>query len=130
MKNLFSKITLFFLGFVAIFALASCSAGGESGGEQEVEKEDKPVVLATPEVTLDGNMAVWDEVENTDKYEVSVDGILTYVDESITGYELEDGQTFKVRAIGDGVNYLNSSWSNSVTYTGSDVEDREDVLFS
>ena len=82
----------------------------------------KPPKLSAPIVTLKGNVASWEADANADKYEISIDGELSYVESSVTSKTLTDGQTFKVRAVGDGSSYSTSDWSNSVTYTtiGSD----------
>ena len=39
------------------------------------------------------------------------------VENIVTSKTLTDGQTFKIRAVGDGRLYSTSAWSNSVTYT-------------
>ena len=82
----------------------------------------KPPKLSAPIVTLNDNVASWEAVANADKFEISIDGELSYVESSVTSKTLTDGQTFKVRAVGDGSSYSTSDWSNSVTYTtvGSD----------
>ena len=54
-------------------------------------------------------------VSNATSYEISVNNSTNTI--TITQYTLTDGQTFKVRAVGDGTNYSTSDWSNSVTYT-------------
>ena len=80
---------------------------------------DSPVKLDAPIVTLQDDVAMWSENDFAEKFEISIDGDLSYIENSMTSRKLLDGQTFKVRAIGDGVNYLNSEWSNSVTYVKS-----------
>ena len=80
---------------------------------------NSPEKLTTPAVTLQDDIATWGANSEADKFEISVDGNLSYVENSTTSKKLMDGQTFKVRAIGDGVNTLNSDWSNAVTYIKS-----------
>ncbi|MBE6668188.1 MAG: hypothetical protein E7607_07770 [Ruminococcaceae bacterium] len=78
--------------------------------------------LTAPTVTLTGNVATWEANPNADKFEISIGGDLSYVENTVTSKTLANGQTFKVRAVGDGNKYTTSDWSNSVIYTdGSTV---------
>lgn len=82
-------------------------------------KEDttiNPSKLTAPTVTLVGDTATWDANNLADKFEISIDGNLSYIENSVTSRKLIDGQSFKIRAVGDGTKYTNSDWSNSVTY--------------
>lgn len=76
----------------------------------------EPVALVTPTVILNNDMATWSADELAEKFEISLDGELSFIENSMTSKKLSNGQTFKIRAIGDGVNYLNSGWSVPVTY--------------
>lgn len=87
--------------------LTSC--GGDSSGG--------PSKLNAPTVTLVGNVASWQTDSNADKFELSLNGNLSYVENSVTSKALSDGETLKVRAVGDGATFSTSDWSNSVTYT-------------
>ena len=81
-----------------------------------------PQKLSTPVITLTENVASWEGDSNADKFEISLDGNLSYVENTVTSKILIDGQTLKVRAVGDGNAYSTSDWSNSVTYTASKPE--------
>lgn len=102
----------------------SCSSGGDNNknnNESTLNDASTPVLptptkLTAPTVVLSGDTATWSADVSADKFEISVDGNLSYIENSITSKKLSDGQTFKIRAIGDGTNYANSDWSNSVTY--------------
>lgn len=96
-----------------VFVFASCGGGGDNN-DSDKPKSQK---LATPVVTLEGDVATWSASDFADKFEISVNGALSYIENSVTSKKLSDGQTFKIRAIGDGTNYTNSDWSNSVSYT-------------
>ena len=96
------------LALTAFLGLTSC--GDDSS-------DTTPQKLPAPVVTLTDNVATWSASSNADKFEISLDGSLSYVENSITSKTLTDGQTLKVRAIGDGSNFSTSDWSNSVTYT-------------
>ena len=74
------------------------------------------VELDAPMVELIEDTAVWSENENAEKFEVSINGELSYLESNITSYKLTPGQSFKVRAVGDVVNYKTSKWSNLVEY--------------
>lgn len=100
----FFSLTLF---TVLFFALVSCQSTSTKN----------PQKLPKPSVTLSENVASWDANLNAERFEISINGDLSYIENSVTTKVLEDGQTFKIRAIGDGSNYSNSEWSNAVTYT-------------
>lgn len=103
---------LVFILLSSALVLASC------GGEKEVK-------LTAPTVTLDGDTARWEADALADKFEISVSGNLSYIENSVTSRKLEDGQSFKIRAIGDGKKYTNSDWSNLVTYTAPEAPDEK-----
>ena len=88
----------------AIFALTACI-------------DPPPEHLEDPVVELIGDTAYWDPNYLADMFEVSINGELYRFENSVSSKKLSDGQTLKVRAIGDGTNYLDSNWSNEVTYT-------------
>lgn len=96
--------------------------GNQGGGTQQATK------LATPQVTLNGNMASWTEVENAAGYVISVGDVETQLPSSVTTTTLENGQTLKVKAKGDGSTYTDSEWSNMILYTESTQEPEEDQL--
>ncbi len=98
----------------SIFILASCGGGG--GDNNGDDPTPPPTKLTAPTVALTDDTATWDADPEADKFEISVDGNLSYIENSVTSKKLSDGQTFKIRAIGDGTNYTNSDWSNPVTY--------------
>lgn len=93
----------------SIFVLAGCD-DGETPPSRNLKK------LPTPTVRLYGDTAYWKEEIFADRFEISLDGNLYYVENSLTERKLQDGQTFKIRAIGDLIGYSNSDWSNAVTY--------------
>ena len=90
----------------------------------EDDDSQKLPQLKTPEVTRDGDNAVWKKVENAVKYELDISGETLYVDCETTSYPLKRGQVLKVRAIGDDVNYSSSEWSGGV-YTSVELPDDE-----
>lgn len=102
----------------SIFILASCGGrGGSNNGDDPTPTPPSPTKLTAPTVVLTDDTAIWSADASADKFEISVDGNLSYIENLVTSRKLTDGQTFKIRAIGDGTNYTNSDWSNSVTYT-------------
>ncbi len=102
---------------VLLCGLALLVSCGEGSGD------DLPttaaVKLTSPVVSLNGDTATWSAEPLADKFEVSIDGNLSYIENSVTSKKLNEGQTFKIRAIGDGIRYTSSDWSNAVTYTVS-----------
>ena len=108
MKKLFSLLVVLFI-ISALFASLTACGGGTAG----------PQKLDAPAVTLTGNIATWQANPNADKFEVSINGTLSYLENSVTEKALSNGESFKVRAVGDGTSYATSDWSNIVTYTQS-----------
>ena len=113
-KRLFSLLFVVCITILALVGLTSCD---------EALPAAKPQKLSTPVVTLTDNVASWGADSNADKFEISLDGNLSYVENSVTSQTLTDGQTFKIRAVGDGSSYSTSDWSNSVTYTAVTSDD-------
>lgn len=108
-KSKLIKLIPIVLLFVLSMFLISCQGTGTTGGTNNPEK------LAAPQVLLNGNTAQWVANPNADKFEISVDGALSYLENTVTSRILANGETFKIRAIGDGTKYSNSDWSNEVT---------------
>ncbi len=107
-KKLSTFILLTFVLMCVTLAFTSCVIG---------ETQSSPTKLNAPTVVLSGDTATWAQDTNADKFEISIDGSLSYIENSVTSKRLTDGQIFKIRAVGDGSNYSTSDWSNSVTYT-------------
>ena len=97
-----------------LIGLTSCN---KDNNNATLETAEPPQKLSSPAVTLKDGVASWKSDSNADKFEISLDGSLSYVENTVTTKNLTNGQTFKVRAVGDGTKYLTSDWSNSVTYT-------------
>lgn len=73
--------------------------------------------LATPVVTVNENgVASWEKVENADGYVYQIDDGEERQTAKLS-VQLEDGQSIKVKALGDGETYTDSAYSASVTYT-------------
>ncbi len=89
--------------------IISCGGGDEDGA----------TTLGTPFVSIstDG-VASWNEVENASGYTYKIDdGTETNTTE--LSVQLTDGQSIVVKAVGDGVNYSDSSYSASQTYNAN-----------
>ena len=89
-----------------------------------IKKADS-VKLDTPVVELSDDLVTWQKIDNSIKYELSINGNLSYVESTITEMKLNDGDSFKVRAIGDEINYLTSEWSNTVIYSKQNIDDNK-----
>ena len=83
--------------------------------------QPEPTKLQTPVVTIDENgVASWENIQNASGYTVSVNGSETTItDLKIT---LNDKDEIKVKAVGDGVLYLDSEYSNVLTYNAPVIE--------
>ena len=109
-KRLLSLLLVVCMMILGVMGLTACN---------DDPPPTTPQKLAAPVVTLTDNVATWEADSNADKFEISLDGSLSYVENSVTSKTLTDGQTLKVRAVGDGSAYSTSDWSNSVTYTAA-----------
>ena len=103
-KKIITTLLIVSVIVLSIVGLISC-------GEKEGEK------LATPVVTLNGDVATWQADPNAVRFELSLGSSVLKVSNTTTSKQLSSGVSFKVRAVGDGENYLTSDWSNEVTYT-------------
>ena len=72
--------------------------------------------LTTPTVTLVGNVARWTAVPNAIGYEISSAGKTQMLQKDQLYFELADGQSIQVRAIGDNVRFMHSPWTAVITY--------------
>ncbi len=109
-RGIVSLIMLFCISILLIFP--AC-----------LDTEEEAIKLDAPVVVLIDDTATWEGNEKAEKFEVSLNGILSYLENSVTSKKLEHGQTFKIRALGDGDSYTNSDWSNAVTYTKQPDQD-------
>lgn len=107
MKKFYSLIGLIFTFIIGLFILSSCNTKIET---------NKPIKLSTPVVVLNDNTASWTKIENANKYEISINGTISELDKDLVTYVLNDGESFKIKAIGDDVKYKDSDWSNTVIY--------------
>ncbi len=112
------------LSFLLIMCLLSVIVGlvacDEETNDPSGDVPTSPQQLSAPQLTLVNDVASWQANANADRFEISIDGTLSQVENTVTSKTLLDGQSLKVRAIGDGVNYSTSDWSNTVTYSKPD----------
>ncbi len=116
-KRILPILTLVLVVVLLTTGLIACN---EDGGAK---------YLNPPFVTLTGNVASWSANEKASSFEISMGGSLIKVENSVTSRTLAEGVPFKVRAVGDGVNYLTSDWSNTVTYTAQAIQGSKDINF-
>ena len=119
MKKVLPILTLVLVVVLLTAGLIACNDETNGGA----------TYLNPPLVTLNGNVASWEANSNATKFEISMGGSLIKVENTVTSRTLAEGVAFKVRAVGDGVNYLTSDWSNTVTYTAQAVQGSKDVNF-
>ena len=113
-KRVFALLLVACALMLTFIGLTSCTDDGTVPTNSTTAAPQK---LEAPVVTLSGNVASWAANEQADKFEISLDGTLSYVENTLTSKILSNGQTIKVRAVGDGIDFKTSDWSNSVTYT-------------
>lgn len=95
------------LSICMCFCLAACDSCND---------ETEPVQLATPVVTVDADgVARWSAIENASGYAYKISNGKEQTT-SKTSVTLTDGQSIAVKAVGDGVNFTDSGYSESKTY--------------
>ena len=112
MKKYFWLMLLFF----GLVLLSSCSI--EKTKEPEETKELEK--LKTPVVTIDNNgLASWDEIKHAEGYAYKInDGKAVETDE--LEVQLSDGDSIRVKALGDGEEYRDSSYSKERVYVAEE----------
>ena len=116
MKRLLSAISLAFLILAVMLCMASC--GGDIPDlPDEPNAPTSPVKLDTPTVILTDNVASWTIDIKALNFEIDLNGTTSTIENNVGFKILKDGDTFKLRAVGDGKSYTTSDWSNTVTYT-------------
>lgn len=130
MKKIFSILLVACMLVAVCCSLLACD--GDTPGSTtpssttpSTNQSDTKEKLNAPTVALAGDTVIWIAEPKADRFEISIDGSLSYVENTVTSKVLSNGQTFKIRAIGDGVNYLTSDWSNTVTYVAG-IEPKPD----
>ena len=89
---------------ILLFTLISCST-----------VPVKPTVLDTPTVRIEGGLALWNPIAGAVGYEINTGDKTESFGHRVTSFELTDGATVRVRALGDGKVYADSEWSAPVT---------------
>ena len=131
------KITNLFCSILTICSLASCdfvqnnSSNSTSSSSIETSNLEK---LKTPEnVTYDEttHQLSWDYIDNATKYEVVINSKTneTYDLVFVVNFTLEQDFYYKIRAIGDGVNFDNSDFTEpkKASYKISDDTNNDDA---
>ena len=108
--------------FISMSMMLLVSCDRLSAFLPDTEKPDKPTQLNVPSVSFADDAFTWQSVANAIGYEVDVDGTATTLGKTELSVTLTDGQTAKVRALGDGTDYADSAWSESLTYTEPEIE--------
>lgn len=90
------------------------SGSGETPSGGGDTQPSTPTKLATPVVNVDDTGLVgWAQIANASGYKIDVNGTVSDYSRQLS---LLDGETVKVKAVGDGTNYSDSDWSSPVTY--------------
>jgi hypothetical protein len=112
MKNMVKWLGVIALVAVIGFTFVAC---GESGGSS-----GNPQPLAVPSnLQIDGTTLTWDAVNNANGYLVDIDSTEYLADTnsySILTLTTPGTYTIKVKAIGDGMAFTDSGWSDTLPY--------------
>ena len=117
------KIILLILVLFSLLTVVACNDEQPTEAPTDLPTDVTSIKLAAPVVVLsEEGVASWSSVENAIGYSYIINDNAA-VNTASTSITLNDGESFKVMAVGDGVNYTNSDYSNVVTFTvdGSDT---------
>ena len=110
-KLLFIFLTIFIL----LFSLTSCDK--KDNDNKDDKKEDIITTLTAPTISSNKNIILWNAVTNAKGYVVNVND-KDQAEQTTTSFEVKGdagSYNIKVKAIGDGTNYKNSEYSNTLT---------------
>lgn len=109
------KLILLILATLCAFSLFSC--------KDEDSEQTNPITLAAPALTLIDNVVSWKKIEGAGAYEYQInDGPLVRMGAEYNQLSIQNGESIRVRAIGDGVHYLDSAWSESVSISAPQLK--------
>ncbi len=74
----------------------------------------EPEALSVPSLTAEGTVIRWEAVEGAVGYEIACGYELVTLNVGVTEYEGREGESVRVRAVGDGKRYLDSPWSEPI----------------
>lgn len=108
-RSLWLTVLSLIISICACFCFAAC------GSCSSCDDESAPAELAVPVVTIDyDGVASWGSVENAVGYIYRIDGRDNSTDRNAV--QLSDGQSIRVKAVGDGERYSDSNWSKVETF--------------
>jgi len=107
-------------GFVRVTGNAVLSSANASITAKVESVVTQP--LDAPQIAQDGTRIKWTAIPNAEKYAYTVDGGSVQYTTNCFVECSTDGQKVKVKAVGDGVYYSESDWSNEVTYDAPAVK--------
>ena len=109
--------------------LFNATAGEEQTIYIDYIRIGTPAKLATPtniQISESG-LLTWDAVENATKYELIVNGE-TIKDITERQYQLSEGDIAKVKAVGNGLNYINSNYSAEYAFDGTTENEKVGIV--
>ena len=112
MKKIISLFLVACLVLAALGALTSCEL-------LFPPEEEGPKKLGTPTVALAGDVATWGRIEGAVGYDISVGIQIIHADENTFSHTLKEGESIRVRAVGDGESYKTGDWSKPLKYGSS-----------
>lgn len=119
MKKNRCLISVFLLLFLTL-SLFGCNIALKTP-TNDVTGEDNLKKLSTPTVYVsDTGLASWEAVANSSGYMYKINNDKEYKVTNLR-VQLVEGQSIKVKALGDGKNYADSDYSNEVIYTVESV---------
>ena len=106
--------------FICLFMLLSLLTFTSCSNTNVTSDDQAKTPLATPALTLSGNIASWNQISGAVNYELSLDGETSNTNITTYTFNQTEPGTYKlkVRALASNdSNFTNSDYSNEVAYT-------------
>ena len=104
---------------------SSSTVPGDSSSAPESSMPEL-IQLEAPKISFNEktDTLYWEEVPNSEYYIASINGKEQVVEGTLLELDLEPQSeySFKVKAVGNGTNYLDSTWSNTISHLKQDPE--------
>ena len=107
-RKFFIGVLTFFISILFCFGFIAC---GEGEGTTV-----QPKKLGNVTIELEDDVATWKAVKNASRYAYQIDND-EIVETTLRKVVLEDGESIRVKAVGDGINYTDGSYTKWITYT-------------
>ena len=118
------------IGAVSSCGITDLPSGppGEDNAPTDTDnpQENRPVKLDTPVIAVIGDTVLWSVINGAVGYEIDNGGSIESVGADVYNIPVSQGDSVRVRAVGDGLKFLTSDWSTTVSYGDADTHSHAD----